>query len=207
LAILSTLGGLVGIPYALSGGRVSNVFENTLEPVIVKVGKTAHVAPAMVATGHGSSASDTHTEAAPEPTAAEHATETHSAEDLGTERILAGLSVLLALSGIALGWLVFSPNPLKRMPRILAEKWRVDELYNGYIVDPITRLSREGLWKGFDLGFIDGIVNGIGHFVVELGGILRQIQVGFVRSYAAIILMGALVVIGYFIYYGFKLIA
>src|SRR4051794_30812471 len=41
LAILSTLGGLVGIPYALSGGRVSNVFENTLEPVIVKVGKTA----------------------------------------------------------------------------------------------------------------------------------------------------------------------
>ena len=32
-------------------------------------------------------------------------------------------------------------------------------------------------------------------------------QVGFVRSYAAIILLGAFVVLGYFIYYGLKLIA
>ena len=55
------------------------------------------------------------------------------------------------------------------MPQILQEKWRVDELYNGYIVDPLTNLSRKGLWKGFDLGFIDGIVNGIGHFVAEIG--------------------------------------
>ena len=92
------------------------------------------------------------------------------------------------------------------MPKILEENWRLDELYNGYIVDPITRLSREGLWKGFDLGFIDGIVNGIGNFVMEFGGVIRQLQVGFVRSYAAIILIGALAVIGYFIYYGLKLV-
>ena len=92
------------------------------------------------------------------------------------------------------------------MPRILEQKWRIDELYNGYIVDPITNLSRKGLWKGIDVGFIDGIVNGIGHFVMELGNVLRRMQVGFVRSYAAIILLGALVVIGYFIYFGLKLV-
>ena len=92
------------------------------------------------------------------------------------------------------------------MPKILEEKWRIDELYNGYIVDPLTTLSREGLWKGFDLGFIDGIVNGIGHFATEVGNALRHLQVGFVRSYAAFILLGALVVIGYFIYYGLKLV-
>jgi NADH:ubiquinone oxidoreductase subunit 5 (subunit L)/multisubunit Na+/H+ antiporter MnhA subunit len=48
LAVLSTVGGLVGIPYALSGGAVSNVFEHTLEPVIAKVGKKedGHEAPA-----------------------------------------------------------------------------------------------------------------------------------------------------------------
>jgi NADH-quinone oxidoreductase subunit L len=63
------------------------------------------------------------------------------------------------------------------------------------------------LWKGFDLGVIDGIVNGIGHFVIALGNVVRRIQVGFVRSYAAFILFGAIVVIGYFIYYGFKLIS
>ncbi|HVF46631.1 MAG TPA: hypothetical protein VNA17_03600, partial [Pyrinomonadaceae bacterium] len=85
-------------------------------------------------------------------------------------------------------------------------KWRLDEFYNGYIVDPITSLSTKGLWKGFDLGFIDGIVNGIGHFVMEAGNLIRGIQVGFVRSYAAIILLGALAVVGYFIYYGLKLV-
>ena len=101
---------------------------------------------------------------------------------------------------------MFWKTPLRHMPRILAEKWRLDEFYNGYIVDPITRLSRDGLWKGFDLGFIDGIVNGIGHFVIELSNLFRSIQVGFVRSYAAIILLGALVVLGYFIYFGLKLV-
>ena len=113
---------------------------------------------------------------------------------------------MLALSGIGIGIALFGKTPLRKLPKILQDKWRVDELYNGYIVDPLTNLSRNGLWKGFDLGFIDGIVNGIGHFVIEAGSVVRQIQVGYVRSYAAIILLGALVVIGYFIYYGMKLV-
>ena len=108
--------------------------------------------------------------------------------------------------GIGIGWLTFGSNPLRKMPKILEQKWRIDELYNGYIVDPITDFSRNILWKDFDLGFIDGIVNGIGHFVVEVGGLVRRLQVGFVRSYAAIILLGALAVLGYFIYYGLKLV-
>ncbi len=42
LAFLSTVGGLVGVPYALSGGAIPNEFEHILEPVIAKVGhKTA----------------------------------------------------------------------------------------------------------------------------------------------------------------------
>ena len=121
--------------------------------------------------------------------------------------MLALLSVGLALAGIGIGIALFGKTPLRTMPRILADKWRIDEIYNGYIVDPITRLSRNGLWKGFDVGFIDGIVNGIGHFVTALGSAARGVQVGFVRSYVAFILFGALIVIGYFIYYGFKLVS
>ena len=34
LAVLSTVGGLVGVPYALSGGAIHNYFEETLEPVV-----------------------------------------------------------------------------------------------------------------------------------------------------------------------------
>ena len=133
--------------------------------------------------------------------------DSHSPEVVAKERWLALLSTVLAIVGIGIGFAMFRNNPLRRMPKILEQKWRLDEFYNGYIVDPITTLSREGLWKGFDLGFIDGIVNGIGHFVTEAGNLARQVQVGFVRSYAALIMLGAVVVLGYFIYYGFKLIA
>jgi NADH-quinone oxidoreductase subunit L len=211
LAILSTVGGLVGIPYAMGslfGAEDINVFERTLEPVIYhRPANVEHAPPTLSASGkhtaEPSAAESVSSEHAAAP-AAEHAT--HSAEEISTERTLAILSVILALVGIGIGWTMFSRQPLRRLPRILVEKWRVDELYNGYIVDPLTRLSREGFWKGIDLGFIDGIVNGAGNFTIALGSVLRRIQVGFIRSYAAIILLGALVLIGYFIYFGYRLI-
>ena len=184
LAFLSTVGGLVGIPYAMSslvGVKDANVFEHTLEPVVAEV----------------------------QTPAAEKARENakaHSPEAVSTERWLALLSTVLAAVGIAIGFALFRNNPLRKMPKILEDKWRLDELYNGYIVDPLTRLSTNTLWKGFDLGFIDGIVNGIGSFVSELGGIARNIQGGFVRGYAAFIIGGAILVLGYFVYYGYKLI-
>ncbi|MFN0277573.1 MAG: NADH-quinone oxidoreductase subunit L [Pyrinomonadaceae bacterium] len=184
LAFLSTVGGLVGVPYAMSslvGVKDANSFEHVLEPVVAETKM-------------------------PTAVAAREAAKSHAPEVVQKERLLAGLSVVLALVGIAIGWFAFRSQPLRKMPKILEQKWRLDELYNGYIVDPITNLSRNGLWKGFDLGFIDGIVNGIGHSVIEAGSLVRQIQVGFVRSYAAIILFGALAVIGYFIYYGMKLV-
>ena len=215
LAFLSTVGGLVGVPYALSslfGKGDINVFEHILEPVIADVsGTDTHEAPAtaphasVIDNGDLTGLYAT----AAEPTLESTTTESHdvhSPEEIRTERLLAALSVLLALSGISIGWVLFGKTPLREMPKILQEKWRVDEFYNGYIVDPITNFSRNVLWKAFDLGFIDGIVNGIGHFVVEVGNLVRGVQVGFVRSYAAIILLGALAVIGYFIYYGLKLV-
>ncbi|MBX3268413.1 MAG: NADH-quinone oxidoreductase subunit L [Acidobacteria bacterium] len=184
LAFLSTVGGLVGIPYAMSslvGVKDANVFEHTLEPVVAEV----------------------------QTPAAEKARENakaHSPEAVSTERWLALLSTVLAAVGIAIGFALFRNNPLRKMPKILEDKWRLDELYNGYIVDPLTRLSTNTLWKGFDLGFIDGIVNGIGSFVSELGGVVRNMQGGFVRGYAAFIIGGAILVLGYFVYYGYKLI-
>ncbi|MCC6451971.1 MAG: NADH-quinone oxidoreductase subunit L [Acidobacteria bacterium] len=203
LAILSTVGGLVGIPYAVSslfGAGDVNVFHRTLAPVIVEVGKPHAIAPSAE---HAAVDAQHATESAAAPA---HGEEAHDPHEISLERTLAVVSVVLALFGIAIGWLVFSKTPLKALPKILQDKWRIDELYNGYVVDPITKLSREGLWKAFDLGFIDGIVNGIGHLMVEAGNAVRSLQVGFVRSYAAIILFGALAVIGYFIYYGLKLV-
>jgi NADH:ubiquinone oxidoreductase subunit 5 (subunit L)/multisubunit Na+/H+ antiporter MnhA subunit len=107
---------------------------------------------------------------------------------------------------ILIGYFTFKSKPLLQMPRILENKWYVDEIYNRGIVDPITSASREGLWKIFDVGLIDGVVNGMGAFMSELGNLVRRVQAGYVRSYAAFILLGALVVISYFVYYGLKLI-
>ncbi|MBK6749231.1 MAG: NADH-quinone oxidoreductase subunit L [Acidobacteria bacterium] len=185
LAFLSTVGGLIGVPYAMSslvGIKEANAFEHVLEPVVAENKMETAIAAKENAKAH-------------EPAVVQK------------ERLLAGLSVVMAVFGIAIGWFAFRSNPLRKMPKILEQKWRLDELYNGYIVDPITRLSREGLWKGFDLGFIDGIVNGIGGFVMEMGNVVRGLQVGYVRSYAAVIVVGALIVVGYFIYYGLKLVS
>ena len=215
LAILSTFGGLLGVPYALSNigplhlGDV-NVFEHTLEPVIAKVAHKNAAHSPVAADGHAATNASEHGGAPASAVAAEKANEakhgTHSPEELQAERLLAGLSVALAAIGIAIGWFLFRGNPLRKMPQILEDKWRIDDVYNNGIVNPLTNISREGLWKGFDVGVIDGIVNGIGHFVSAMGGVARGIQVGFVRSYAAFMLFGALIVIGYFIYYGFRLI-
>lgn len=189
LAFLSTVGGLVGIPYAMSSlpvvssivGKNANHFEHTLEPVIAEV-------------------------ETPTAVKARENAASHSPEAISTERWLALMSTVLAVVGIALGFVFFKNNPLRKMPKILEDKWRLDELYNGYIVDPLTRFSTNSLWKGFDVGFVDGIVNGIGSFITEISSALRRLQGGFIRGYAALIIFGALCVIGYFIYFGIRLI-
>ena len=49
--------------------------------------------------------------------------------------------------------------------RLLLNKYYVDELYDATIVQPVQAVSREGLWRGVDVGVIDGAVNGVGAIV------------------------------------------
>ncbi|HEV7373580.1 MAG TPA: NADH-quinone oxidoreductase subunit L [Pyrinomonadaceae bacterium] len=206
LAILSTVGGLVGIPYALSGGKVDNYFEKTLEPVVNNPNESGEGARAEGQTGKPQllmKEPQPHDGAAPlsvgegaqnEPQGERVAT----SEEVSQERLFTGISVLIALAGIGFGWAIFRKRPLLQMPRLLENKYYVDEAYNAALINPIKVGSREGLWKLFDVGVIDGIVNGLGRGLIEVGRVVRYLQIGFVRSYAAIILLGALAVIGYF---------
>jgi NADH-quinone oxidoreductase subunit L len=203
LAILSTIGGLVGIPYALSGGKVDNYFEKTLEPAIAGNAEGA-------AAPHAESARPQLLMKEPQPHDGTPAITTegsedesvaeaeHSPEEIRQERLFTGISVLIALAGIGAGWALFKKRPLRQMPPLLENKYYVDEVYDAALVRPIEVVSREGLWKLFDVGVIDGIVNGLGRAVAEIGRVVRYLQMGFVRTYAAIILLGALAVIGYF---------
>lgn len=89
--------------------------------------------------------------------------------------ILMLLSTVIAVSGIALAYLIYykgmlSPDTIrekfKPIHKILFNKYYVDEFYNMTIVNPILRLS-DKLFK-FDWGVIDWLVNGVGKFTVFL---------------------------------------
>lgn len=200
LAVLSTIGGFIGVPYALSSvftDRDVNVIEHTLEPAVATVppGLHSEVGSAPVGEAH---------EPAPVPEPAEVAAThtTHSAEEITAERALAGLSVLIGLIGIGAGWYMFQRRPLMQMPPLLENKYYVDEIYDTALIQPIEAGSREGLWKIFDIGVLDGLLHAIGEVVTEMGRLARWLQAGFVRGYAAIILLGALILIGLFAVFG-----
>jgi NADH-quinone oxidoreductase subunit L len=226
LAILSTFGGLVGVPYALSSlvglGDV-NVFEHTLEPVVAHPGGHAaaadHGTTSATSAGgeaHGvemlSPAPQPHDGASPVTVAAGGPVEpaltpaAHDPHEVSMERLFTLVSVVVAALGIGIGWTVFRRRPLLKMPRILENKYYVDEAYDAVVIEPVEAGSRTVLWRFFDLGVIDGLVNGTGRLVSQVGGVLRYLQPGFVRSYAAIILLGALAVIGYFAYSAYNVL-
>jgi NADH-quinone oxidoreductase subunit L len=208
LAILSTFGGLVGVPYALSsltGGHPENYFERTLDPVVSQ--------GAEQTTGSSKATRElTWLTPKPQPVDGKPVIEVApgtlggevipNPEEITQERLFTLISVLIALTGISIGWFAFRNQPLRRMPRLLEDKYKVDEIYNATIIQPILVLSREGLWKIFDIGVIDGLIHGLGRSVVSLGRTVRYMQIGFVRVYAAILLAGAIIIVGYFAYNG-----
>src|SRR5262249_34788416 len=119
--------------------------------------------------------------------------------DVSTELLFTGISSALALLGLGFGLVFFRRHPLWRAPKLLEDKYRIDELYDATVVEPGEYLSHYVLWKFFDVTIIDAFVNGVARLVGAVAGALRYRQTGFARNYAAVILLGAIIVIGYFI--------
>ena len=126
-----------------------------------------------------------------------------------SETTLMIVSVVVALAGIAMAAYFFLANraAADRMAdrfagvhRLLANKYDVDEIYDAAIVQPIQIVSEDGLWKGVDVGLIDRAVNGVGRTVAEGGDILRRVQTGSVRAYAASLFLGVVLILGYYLW-------
>ena len=83
-----------------------------------------------------------------------------------------------------------------RIHRLLVNKYYVDEIYDALIIQPVKRASI-WCWRAFEDGLVDAAVNGAGFFVQSLGGVLRRLQTGYVKSYAVSMLVGALVIMLY----------
>ena len=87
--------------------------------------------------------------------------------------------------------------PEPAVERVLEHRYYVDELYDRIFVRPIVALSRTVLWKGVD-GMIDGAVNAVawvGRAVSRAGAAIQSGQVG---TYAWVLVLGVLAVLGAF---------
>ena len=122
----------------------------------------------------------------------------------GENGMLMVVSTCAGLLGIFLAWLMYVAKPaladgvasrLKGLHTLVYNKYFVDEIYDAAVINPLVRISRGALWKTVDAGLIDGAANGIGSRAQGLGGALRLIQSGNIRSYATWIVFGSLLVI------------
>ena len=113
-----------------------------------------------------------------------------------------GPPVLAAFVGFLLAWWLYIRNPqmpgrlaesLRAPYRLLAGKYFIDELYGFVIVRPLVWVSTNFLWRTVDEETIDGLVNGVAREAGELGDRLRHLNSGNTRTYAAWVILGAVV--------------
>jgi NADH-quinone oxidoreductase subunit L len=140
LGVLSFIGGWFNLPL-ITGGALGpvEILHHWLEPVVGQ--------GALLVT-HGEAAHLSHS----------------------TEYVLIATAVAIAVGGIAYAFARLKPDalvPAKDAPaeegvgKVLANKWYVDEAYAKAVVAPTVGVSRSVLWKGVDVGIIDGLfVNG-----------------------------------------------
>ena len=204
LAVLATIGGLVGVGPAFSfltrsehpGGRVNIV--NWLNPIVwnpatgeFRDAETAEAAAAKHEGTEGGVYGNAHSTLA-------HTVESSVGNELATEWIFIVLSLVAAGIGIGLGFLFYVKDPrlsdawaARLRPLYLASynKYWVDEFYGWAITRRVMDLAR-GVFA-FDSKFVDGIVNGMAWLARGssriVGGIDKYFVDGIVNTVAAFI--------------------
>ena len=180
LAIGSAVAGYVGVPHALGG---HNLLAEWLAP--------SFEAPAVAVAGGLEASAEA------------------LAEEASLELTLMAVSSAIALAGIGLAAFVWLRRReiadamaarFRGLYRLLLNKYYVDELYNAVVVTPIRLGSERGLWRAFDVGVIDGAVNGTASLVSSGSGVLRRVQTGSVRAYAGSMFIGVVVILGYYLW-------
>ena len=81
--------------------------------------------------------------------------------------------------------------------RVLYNKWYIDELYDRAVVRPVGWASRR--FAEFDLGVIDWVVDLFGRLSQQFGLAFGRLQTGQVNTYAFVLVVGVLLVLGGFV--------
>ena len=180
LAFLSVVGGYIGLPKVIGElfGGIPNYFEHWLEPVF-KFSEEYTKLHAHVG---------------------EHS--------VALEWGLMGTSVVIALVGISIAFLLYVASPalparftstFPALHRAVFNKWYIDELYDFLFVNPCKALGNF-LWKGFDVLVVDGIVDGVAKVVMAISGVLKNLQSGYVHNYALSMALGVVVIVACYIF-------
>ena len=166
LAVLAIVAGFIGIPHVLGG---SHWLEHFLAPVFKQSEIYAH--------GHKL---------------------THSTEYvlMGVTVTITILMILFARNKFVSKGFVPADDSVKQgfIPRLLANKYYVDEFYNAIIVKPLNGLASFS-YKFLELKAVDAIVNGVGKLVVFISGQARKLQTGNTGFYIFAMVIGILVIL------------
>ena len=114
--------------------------------------------------------------------------------------LLVILTLVLVIAGAVLAWRRYAISTVPVVPPLgtaLTRAARVD-LYqdvvnDALLVEPGQHLTRSLVYT--DKAVVDGAAVGVGQTAVGLGGLLRKTQTGYVRSYAATMLVSLVVLV------------
>jgi NADH-quinone oxidoreductase subunit L len=114
---------------------------------------------------------------------------------------LTSLPFLLALSGVVLAYVFYMVKPeipaaiartFAPIVRLLENKYYMDWVHEK-LLSPGARALGTGLWKGGDVGLIDGVlINGSASAVGGFASLTRLVQSGYLYWYALVMIMGVI---------------
>ena len=170
LAVLSVVGGFVGMPFQKGG----HLLERWLKPVLEGGGVPPVPMHEMSAAGEWGLIA--------------------LSVGVAAFGIVSAFRAYLQNPGIATGLAVRYAG----LQNTLLNKYWVDEFYDAIAVNPIYQGSLR-LWRFWDEKVVDGTVNGVAYFVEGCSAILRLFQTGYVGTYALFIALGVLALFLHFL--------
>src|SRR5262245_14313425 len=121
--------------------------------------------------------------------------------------VLIVLAVMVSVAGLVLAAVMYWSSTARGsslgderrvLPRVLLNAYYVDALYDRLFVRPYFALSGF-LARVFDVEVIDGLVTLVGRATLAGAGLLRKAQTGYTATYALTMLVGAVILIGFFL--------
>ena len=111
--------------------------------------------------------------------------------------LLLAVAIVVAIVGIAASIVVYAKSWVKPIePKVLEQAWYYDNAASRLIAGPGAKTFNLIAW--IDATIVDGIVNGVGKLIRNIATSLRRVQSGFVRAYALLISLGAVVILAWF---------